>query len=384
MTTANFIIHLRSSRICKNSVQFRVIRILANSATAFAALLVAMSCALAQDKATREYDNRLTPIKDPKPLLADYPEFVQPVVELKRFEAPMLVDDENGDLNVRAWRFSYNARGIIEMPNRLVAKRTAVIMVHPWGIDDSQGWRTPEPAGVSDMCTPEKNRLSARHTEQVIEPLLKRLRDHVGLIVYSLPRHEQPVHAKLYRSIRKTPTAVEREEGRRELNRILHNFPYRGEPLPAKLKLSRGSTVKDYFQQFPGLDAGPKYEGAGFWDLPIPVIDVISVAPTDVVIYDGEGYPSLRDFLKKQGIEHVLLTGYATDMCFCKTTAGYENLSKDFNVFLVGDATLATFPANNTPKYATNAHISFAALNQLITQTSWIQLEKDTKVTTVK
>ena len=123
----------------------------------------------------------------------------------------------------------------------------------------------------------------------------------------------------------------------------------------------------------------PKYEGKGFWDLPIPIIDVISVAPTDVVIYDGEGYPPLRDFLKQNKIEHVLLVGYATDMCFCKTTAGYENLSKDFNVFLVGDATLATFPANNTPKYATNAHISFAALDHLITQTSWIQFRKDAK-----
>jgi hypothetical protein len=60
-------------------------------------------------------------------------------------------------------------------------------------------------------------------------------------------------------------------------------------------------------------------------------------------------------------------------MCFCLTTAGYNNLSKDFNVFLVGDATLATFPANNTPKCATNAHIAFASLNQLITQVSWVQ-----------
>ena len=94
-------------------------------------------------------------------------------------------------------------------------------------------------------------------------------------------------------------------------------------------------------------------------------------------LYFGEGFPSLRDFLKQNKIEHVLLIGYATDMCFCKTTAGYENLSKDFNVFLVGDATLATFPANNTPKYATNAHISFAALNHLITQTSWIQIRMD-------
>ena len=46
---------------------------------------------------------------------------------------------------------------------------------------------------------------------------------------------------------------------------------------------------------------------------------------------------------------------------------------EDFNVFLVGDATLATFPANSTPSYATNAHISFAALNHLITQVSWIK-----------
>jgi hypothetical protein len=338
-----------------------------------AVMLAAVNSAFGQDTTMRTYDNRLTPIKNPMPLLADYPEFVQPVVESQRFEAPVLVDDDNADLNVRAWRYSYNARGIIEMPNRLRAEHTAVVMVHPWGIDDSQGWRTPEPAGVSDMCTPEKNRLSARHTEQVIEPLLKRLRDHVGLVVYSLPRNELPVHAKLYRSIRKAPTEAERAEGRNELKQILGNFSYRGEAVPAKLNVSRNSTVKDYFRQFPGLDAGDKYEGAGFWDLPIPIIDMISVAPNDVVIYDAEGYPSLRDFLKKQGIEHVLLIGYATDMCFCKTTAGYENLSKDFNVFLVGDATLATFPANNTPKYATNAHISFAALNQLITQSSWIQ-----------
>jgi hypothetical protein len=44
-------------------------------------------------------------------------------------------------------------------------------------------------------------------------------------------------------------------------------------------------------------------------------------------------------------------------------------------VFLVGDATLATFPANLTPKCATNAAISFASLNHLITQVSWVRLE---------
>ena len=87
-----------------------------------------------------------------------------------------------------------------------------------------------------------------------------------------------------------------------------------------------------------------------------------------------ESYAPLRKFLREQGVRHILLTGYATDMCFCRTTAGFENLSQDFNVFLVGDATLATFPANDSPRYATNAHISFAALNQLVTQVSWVTM----------
>src|SRR6266851_27741 len=103
--------------------------------------------------------------------------------------------------------------------------------------------------------------------------------------------------------------------------------------------------VGDYFKQFPGLDAGPRFNNAGFWDLPIPVTKDIDVDPDDVVIYDAQGYAPLKKFLTKKKVRHVLLAGYATDMCYCKTTAGYQNLSREFNVFLIGDATLATFPA---------------------------------------
>src|SRR5690348_15284456 len=80
---------------------------------------------------TRVYENRLRPVADAanRPILADYPQFVEPVREVARFEAPTLVDDPGADLEVRAWRFSYNARGIIEVPNRLRADRTAVIVV---------------------------------------------------------------------------------------------------------------------------------------------------------------------------------------------------------------------------------------------------------------
>ena len=326
-----------------------------------------------EESKVRTYRNVLTPISDPAPLLADHPEFVQPVVERRRFEAAAIIEEASADLSVRAWRFSYNARGIIEMPNYLRADRTAVIMVHPWGIDDGQGWNTPQPAGVADFCTIEKNHLAGRHTREVINPLLQRLRGEVALVMYSMRADEKPVHTKLYRSIRHRPSAAERAEGARELKEILSKFKYRGQPLPAKLKLSKQNPVRDYFAQFPGLDAGPKYNNAGFWDLPIPVCSDVIVHPDDYVYYDADGYPALRDFLKQQQIRHIILTGYATDMCFCATTAGYQNLSQDFNVFLVGDATLATFPANDSPRYATNAHISFASLNQLVTQCSWIR-----------
>jgi nicotinamidase-related amidase len=336
-------------------------------------LLTASGAAcLAEEPSARTYINRLTKIEKPAPLLADFPQFVQPVEELTRYEAPVLIDDANADLAVRAWRWSYNARGIIEVPNRLSAAKTAVIIVHPWGIDDGQGWRSPEPAGVAFKCTPDKNALVLEHGRDVINPLLKSLRGKVGLVMYSLPGSEDPIRKKIYRGYSSRPTHQERRQGQRELAAALNSFDYRGQSLPAEIKISGKPTV-DYFRQFPGLDATARYNHEGFWDLPIPVMKSIEVAPDDVVIYDALGYEALQAFLVKNGIEHVLLGGYSTDMCVCRTTAGYENLREDFNVFLIGDATLATFPANKTPAYATNQAVSYAALNLFITQTSWIK-----------
>ena len=155
--------------------------------------------------------------------------------------------------------------------------------------------------------------------------------------------------------------------------RQLAAFDYSGNPVPAALDLSVDLPVVDYFRQFPGIDASDHYNRAGFWQLPIPVIDTIDVHPDDIVFYDNQGYPALRDHLKNKGIKHILMMGYATDMCICSTTAGYENLRKDFNLFLVGDPTQATLPANKTAAHATNQSLSYAALNLLITQVSWIK-----------
>ncbi|MCA9017128.1 MAG: isochorismatase family protein, partial [Planctomycetaceae bacterium] len=224
----------------------------------------------------------------------------------------------------------------------------------------------------------EKNHFAGRHTREVIDPFLKRMRKNKSLVMYSLIGDVDPIRKKLYRTFNYNPSQAEREQARQELTKQLKTLRYQGKPLPDQLILSKEFPVIDYFKQFSGLSASDHFNGTGFWNVPVPITRDITVQHDDVLIFDREGYEPLKRFLKNQGIRHILLTGYATDMCFCKTTAGYENLSRDFNVFLVGDATLATFPANSSPKYATNAHISFASLNHLITQVSWVkQLSAD-------
>ncbi len=337
-------------------------------------VLTVCPVARAQEKGKlRTYENRLVRIANPKPLLADHPRWVQPVREETHYETPPLVYEEGADLSVRAWRFSYNARGIIEIPNRLRGDATALVVVHPWGIDDGQGWRSPEPAGCADFCTPTKNHLSHGHIVEVLNPLIQSMREKVAFVMYSEPGGEDAIRKKLYRSIRGRPSAEDRAAGQKALEAKLNGFDYNGGPLPDTITVSAETPVVDYFRQFPGLDAGDHYNNPGFWNLPIPVVKSIDVDPSDIVVYDSDGYPPLRDFLKANGVRHVLLTGYCTDMCVKGTTAGYVNLRKDFNVFLVGDATLATFPAATSPACATTAAVSFAALDLLITQVSWIK-----------
>jgi hypothetical protein len=205
-----------------------------------------------------------------------------------------------------------------------------------------------------------------------MNPFYKSLRGKVGVIAYSLPGTEDPIRKKMYRSYRSKVTEASRREGEKELSALLNRFNYKGGDVPKTLELSSNTPVIDYFRQFPGLDSGNGYDPASFWDLPIPVNTNIEVGLDDVAIYDGEGYDALRSFLKSQGIRHVLLTGFHTDMCVRSTCAGHLNLAKDFDVFLVGDCTQATFPANTSPAHATNAAVSFAALDRLITQVSWI------------
>lgn len=319
------------------------------------------------------YHNRLEKLTDAPPILADFPEFVEPLLCDDRYLAPPVVDEPGGDLTVRCWRYWYNVRGIVEMQCRLQARATAIIMVHPWGIDDEHGLKTPEPAGCAFFCSWQKNQVVGPHVEQVINPFLRRLRERVGLVGYSMPRTEDDIRRLLYASIKTSPEALDPEEGERRLRELLDAQDFGGKALVAEIELDPEHPARSYMLQTPSTDAYHGYNQDGFWELPMPVHSSVDRRPTDRVFYDGEGYEKVRDHLKSLGIRHVLLLGYATDMCLKATTCGYDNLCQDFNVFIVGDATLATFPAVTTPRFATQVALHNAALWQLVTQVNWVQ-----------
>ncbi|MHB0938015.1 MAG: isochorismatase family protein [Armatimonadota bacterium] len=322
------------------------------------------------------YHNTLTPILDGPPVLADYPQYVEPLPAENRFLAPPIVNDEGGTLLVRSWRYWYNPRGIVEFENRLDEKATAVIVVHPWGMDDGHGMRTPESAGCAFLCTVQKNRVGFAHMRDVINPFLQRMRPQVNLVGYSMTGPEDPIRKKLYASVLTEPEELRVEEGERELAEVLGQWDFTGEPLVSEFELDDQTPVRSYFEQNPSTEASDRYNRAGYWKLPMPLNRAIEHAPQDRVFYDAEGYPKVRDYLKSRGIRHVLLAGYCTDMCVTTTTCGYLNMEQDFNVFLVGDATLASFPGSTTPRFATQVALHNAALMHMVTQAGWVRLEE--------
>src|SRR5437660_1257244 len=131
---------------------------------------------------------------------------------------------------------------------------------------------------------------------RIYENKLTPIADPRPLLMYSLPGAEDPIRKKLYRSMTSKPTESDRRLGARELKEKLNRFVYQAGPLPATLELSQDKAVVDYFQQFRGLDPGPRFNNAGFWDLPIPVTRDVDVDPNDVVIYDTPGYKPLKQF----------------------------------------------------------------------------------------
>lgn len=84
---------------------------------------------------------------------------------------------------------------------------------------------------------------------------MKAARSKVSFVMYSLPGGEDPIRKKLYRSLRAKPSDSDRQQGAKELTAKLKSFEYKGQPLVETISLSAENPVRDYFRQFPGLDA---------------------------------------------------------------------------------------------------------------------------------
>ena len=157
----------------------------------------------------------------------------------------------------------------------------------------------------------------------------------MALTMYSLRDKEYPVsQATVPQYSTQTLIQLNEQLPKKELHQILNSFRYQGGGLPSEIQLSSDNTVRDYFRQFPGLDAGDHYNNAGFWKLPIPVCAAVDMSHDDVVIYDADGYDVLRDFLKKNAVRkrdsgrirhrHVLLQD---DSWIRKPVSGFQRLS---------------------------------------------------------
>lgn len=280
-----------------------------------------------------------------------------------------MVNDESADLSVRAWRYSYNANGIIEIPNKLDGQKTALVVVHPWAVGNEQYLQTPTPNGSVFFGTKENNQIYLQHLRNVLTPFIKSVRGKVECVMYSLPGKEDDIRKNMYRSI--SNNVVDDKLGKKALLNFISNTKLTGNPIKSSFLLDSNRKVYSYFNQFDQTGDSSYYD-AEFWEIPMPLSSYLDIAPQDIVIYDDDGYEKMKEYLESQGIRNILLCGYSTDMCYRSTTAGYENLRKDFNVFLVGDATLATFPAQDSPAAATKSALCLASVSNLITQISWI------------
>jgi hypothetical protein len=259
------------------------------------------------------YLNSLGENREPLPILADHPDFVEPLVFERRFLAPPVVHDENADMEVRSWRYWYNARGIIEMVNRLDSRATAIIDLMAWGVGDGAVSQT----GVVLAGTPEKNALFSRQIEEVINPFLERIGGRTALVGHTLPGIES----------RSVPLA-------RTLRRLPNDLVF--------------SDAEGYGRMRDSLRAkGIRHI------LVIGFIEKPEILPT---------HPSI------ESIRVGDIAGKQTDR------PGIEQLGKDFNVFLVGDTIRTTFPASTTPRYASQAALARLSGGYMITQASWVRM----------
>ena len=150
-------------------------------------------------------------------------------------------------------------------------------------------------------------------------------------MAYSLPGREDPIRKKLYRSFRGQPDRAGARAGpARARRRSSRRFPLPGRrPLPATLtRLGRDADDR-LLPPVPRPRRRAALRRAGFLGPADPRDEGRSTSTPRRGDLRRRGLPGAARFpQEEQGVRHVLLAGYNTDMCVCSTTAGYKNLSQ--------------------------------------------------------
>jgi hypothetical protein len=283
--------------------------------------------------------------------------------------AKPLIND--GNLIVDSWRYSYNLRGIIRMENSLNPKKTALLVVHPLAIDDGSGLITPNPNGAIHFGTSKKNKVANDVIKKVTNPFLNQYRGKVSKICIDLQGREDGLRNKTYPSISNKGKIINKTS--KILLRNITKNKFKGNSIEKKLLLNKNFILTDYFKKFPSLNAGSRYNG-GFEKISFPVNQNLEVCEDDIVFYDGDGWNKSLKYLKMIGVKHILAIGFSMDVCLRRRI---DYLKKHFNIIIVSDASLATFPGPNNPNSIMEFKSYDQSLDYFITSTTRIRMEKN-------
>lgn len=244
------------------------------------------------------YKHTLKPVKNDIPILADYPEFIKPIDNINRLQAPPLINTDKSDLEVLCWRYSKNLDALIQMNNKLKASETAVLIVHPWGIDDGQGWNTPEPDVFILFGKNYKNEIYQQHVSKVLNPFLNNVRNKVKTIVYTMPGDERKLRTKLYSTIYSKKSTDNKKISIEVKEQLKKEIYHKGQPLPVDLKLNQNLPVTTaYFEAFGYAMTEPYMPPELFSQAPLPISKNINYNSDDIVFFDSDGYKKLKEYL---------------------------------------------------------------------------------------
>jgi len=217
---------------------------------------------------------------------------------------------------------------------RLDPRKTAVVAMHLWDIG-AEGGPAVDRSFFVGMGIEATTREADRIVREVIKPVIAAAR-RAGLLVCHVT-HEWI--------------------GRRDPRAQKHGG---GQADEASLAVSPGGEERGY-EAVPGWRKGIEERAYGkdfLTKSPLARMNesrAVDILPGEPYVYQTD---LLRRLFKERGIENIIYTGFATDVCVLRADGGIEPMAgESYRVFLMRDATVGvefqdTFEARRSTQYA--------------------------------